>query len=327
MTRIALAALLLLAACATRPASDGTIALTAKAVALDPRDPARAVVGKLRYLGGVELRSRDKRFGGLSGLRVRSDGWVLAVSDVGNWVAFPLVERDGRLVGVGRARIAPLLDERGQPPAEKAAGDAEAVEWVGDAAIVAFESDHRFQLYRGVDPGRRDGLTAHAARTTRPAETRDWPGNGGMETYTSIGDDADLAISEEPARPGGLHDAFGQFDGNKFRFDYRPPAFAFVPTDAADLGDGRVLVLHRRFAPADGASALLAILDPTRIGDADGKPLGAQEIARLTPPLSIDNMEGIAVRREGARTFVYLVSDNNFSKLQKTLLLKFELLR
>ncbi|MBT3627577.1 MAG: esterase-like activity of phytase family protein, partial [Rhodospirillaceae bacterium] len=44
------------------------------------------------------------------------------------------------------------------------------------------------------------------------------------------------------------------------------------------------------------------------------------------PPLTVDNMEGIAVRRDGAgHTLVYLVSDDNFSVLQRTLLLMFEL--
>ena len=37
-------------------------------------------------------------------------------------------------------------------------------------------------------------------------------------------------------------------------------------------------------------------------------------------------MEGVALRREGDRTFVYLVSDDNFNPLQRTLLMKFELL-
>jgi hypothetical protein len=38
-------------------------------------------------------------------------------------------------------------------------------------------------------------------------------------------------------------------------------------------------------------------------------------------------MEGVAIRREAGRIFVYLVSDDNFSKVQRTLLLKFELAR
>ena len=51
-----------------------------------------------------------------------------------------------------------------------------------------------------------------------------------------------------------------------------------------------------------------------------------QDIAWLAAPLTIDNMEGLAIRKEEGRTFIYLVSDDNFSPLQRTLLLKFELL-
>ena len=39
----------------------------------------------------------------------------------------------------------------------------------------------------------------------------------------------------------------------------------------------------------------------------------------------IDNMEGIGVHRAGAETVLTLISDNNFSMLQRTLLLQFSL--
>ena len=51
-----------------------------------------------------------------------------------------------------------------------------------------------------------------------------------------------------------------------------------------------------------------------------------REIARLAAPLVHDNFEGIATRRDGqGRTLVYLISDDNFHILQRTLLLMFEL--
>ena len=39
----------------------------------------------------------------------------------------------------------------------------------------------------------------------------------------------------------------------------------------------------------------------------------------------IDNMEGIAVHRDEGRTILTLISDDNFSFIQRTLLLEFEL--
>ena len=39
----------------------------------------------------------------------------------------------------------------------------------------------------------------------------------------------------------------------------------------------------------------------------------------------IDNMEGISVHRAGGETVLTLISDNNFSLLQRTMLLQFSL--
>ena len=50
-----------------------------------------------------------------------------------------------------------------------------------------------------------------------------------------------------------------------------------------------------------------------------------RELARLQPPLTIDNMEGVSATIENGRTIVWLVSDDNFTPLQRTLLLKFAL--
>jgi hypothetical protein len=48
-------------------------------------------------------------------------------------------------------------------------------------------------------------------------------------------------------------------------------------------------------------------------------------LARLAPPLSVDNMEAMAVREEAGGRSVYLGSDDNFMPFQRTLLLKFGL--
>ena len=49
-------------------------------------------------------------------------------------------------------------------------------------------------------------------------------------------------------------------------------------------------------------------------------------IAEIAPPLTIDNSGGIANQtvRDGRR-YLYIVSDDNFNPLQRTLLMQFEL--
>ena len=51
------------------------------------------------------------------------------------------------------------------------------------------------------------------------------------------------------------------------------------------------------------------------------------ELSAIEPPLTVDNFEGLAVREEAGRTFLYIVSDDNFSGSQRTLLMKFELMQ
>ena len=94
-------------------------------------------------------------------------------------------------------------------------------------------------------------------------------------------------------------------------------------TDAVALDGTRLLVLHRRFTVADGVGALLGVVDMAALGsDAVVVP---RVLAEWGPRFAIDNMEGLAVTREGGRTIVWLASDDNFNPVQRTLLLKFAL--
>ena len=57
-----------------------------------------------------------------------------------------------------------------------------------------------------------------------------------------------------------------------------------------------------------------------------GGEMAGEELAEWSPPLTSDNFEGIAVRRnDSGETLIYIVSDDNFSPLQRTLLLMFAL--
>ena len=112
-------------------------------------------------------------------------------------------------------------------------------------------------------------------------------------------------------------------EGRWSRLSY-PRSGEFKPTGAALLPDGDVILLERRFSLLGGLAARLSMLD-----DADIRPgalLVPQRIAELVLPLTVDNMEGVATRRGPAgETLVYLISDDNFHALQRTLLLMFAL--
>jgi hypothetical protein len=84
-------------------------------------------------------------------------------------------------------------------------------------------------------------------------------------------------------------------------------------------------VLERHFSFLDGgfASRILAI-DVAQVSE--GATLVGQQLAELRWPVISENFEGIAARRgTDGRVLLYLVSDDNFLPLQRTLLLQFSL--
>ncbi|MGL4543642.1 MAG: esterase-like activity of phytase family protein [Polymorphobacter sp.] len=309
-----------------------SVAVTATAIPLNPADPSQTQVGRLKFMGALALKSGDESFGGISGLRAGVDGRMLAVTDTGNWLSFVTVERDGRLVGITDVVMAPIRDAEGQAAPSKTDGDAEALSWdpVSGAAVVAFEQDHRLQYYRGIDPARPETLTVAASKVTRTPRTAAWADNAGGEVLASLADGTLVVIGEDPQDGYGRHDILLIDDKQVRRLGYTAPR-GTRPTDAILLSaPATLLVVNRSYSPLGGVTAVLETLDLDALAALPdtGSPTSAQAVvARLAVPLSVDNMEGIALRRTAGRTFVYLVSDDNFNPVQRTLLFKFELLQ
>jgi hypothetical protein len=302
-------------------ASEGALAVRAKPVTLLENDRERTTAGQLRWLAGFTLSADNDRFGGLSGLLIAPDGTQMtAVSDAGTRFTLTL-EHDARgvLTGVGAARLEPLLDLEGRVPETKGEADAESLAPApGGGVVVAFEQRHRLWLYRGTGP------EPIPRPLPEPIRTSPWmarlPHNRGIEALARLGDGRLLAIAEA-CRDGEAPAWLRRTDGIWARLAYRCRD-RYRPTGATRLPGGGILVLERYFSPLGGLAARLRVID-----DADarhGATLDGRLIAELVPPLTVDNMEGVAARRgpDGA-TLVYLVSDDNFNGLQRTLLLQF----
>lgn len=296
------------------PPGPGRAEMRIEPVALDPADPARRDVGGLHFLGGWALSSGDWRFGGISALHVES-GAATGLSDTGMLIRFALP---------GARRAAPVLFqplEAGPGPrTSKVNRDTEAMLVRGDRIWVAFEHHNMVWRYR------RDRLAALSA--ARPAAMRRWPGNSGAEGLVRLADGRFIVFGEgrddhRTTGPAVLFAGDPSVPGTpSATLSYRRSA-GFRASDAALLPDGRILLLTRRFSPWSGWSARLAVADARRLGA--GAVVEAREIAALQAPLTVDNMEALSVTVEGGRTIVWIASDDNFSALQRTLLLKFEL--
>jgi hypothetical protein len=301
-----------------RPGTAGDIEVGVRTLVLDAADPERHRVGRLEWRGGLELTSPDPRFGGLSSLRITPDGGrLVAVSD-GGWRldARLQYDTDGRLVGLYSARLAPLLSRSGRPLPEinREESDAESMILEPDGSlIVGFEGNHRIVLYPA--DGRKPSLIP-------PPRLEDAPANSGLESLVRLRDGRLLAITENLAVSGGVRGWIGDGKAGGWRPLVWRTSDAFLPTDAALLPSGDILVLERRFPPV---GARLRRLSAASI--APGAVLDGLEIARLEGSLNVDNMEGIDVQRAAfGETLVWILSDDNYSFLQRTLLLHFRLL-
>ena len=290
-------------------------------VGLSPKRPAVERVGALVFKGGLMLNSPDKRFGGYSGLLVSPDGSRLrAVSDEGGWLEARLVyDARGFLTGLADAQLGALLDPQGRPLQDKAWQDAESLTALPDGSlVVGFERQHRLWLFRGAQP-----FAAPAEEfTAPPLATLRVPANGGLEALAAFKDGRLLALTEEAKDEHGNLRGFLLQAGRWWPLSYRPhdtPA----PSDAAALPNGDVLVLERSYSPVSGVWVRLRRV----AGDAlqPGALLDPPVLAEFKPPLAIDNFEGLATSERGGETLVYIVSDDNFSAVQRTLLLMFAL--
>ena len=297
----------------------GRARLVAEPVVLDPENPARRRFGALTYLGGWSLTSADPRLGGISGLNIAHDG-LLAISDAGT------VMRIGFSGGrPATLRLQGLPDgpgTRGPGDARKADRDTEAL--ATDPATgrhwIAFEQHHEVWRYA-------PGFTRAEAHAKLP-HTAAWEDNLGAEALARLPDGRTLAISENLSGPNGTADMLlfasdPTAGGPMRRLRYRPPPGGYRVTDAAVLDGKRLLVLHRRFSLTTGVGAHLGVVD---IAALDGAAVvSPRTVAEWGPQLAIDNMEALAVAREGGRTVIWMASDDNFNPIQRTLLLKFAL--
>jgi len=306
---------------------DNRIDMVTLPIALRPQFPDDDAAGKLRYRGGIFLKSRDERFGGISGLMVSEDGSrMMAVSDHGYWFTGELLYKNDRLSGMRNARLAPMLDGAGKPVTGNGA-DAESLtgeQFAKGTIYVSFERDDRVSAYSFDDGGPK----AAARNVALPSDAKRVAVNGGIEGLALVNPQTLLAVTED------YRDRKGDFTGWLIPLNETDPDDASVvfvrasggyhPTDLARLPDGDVLLLERKFTLDRGAAMQLRRISKSRV-----KPLAVLDgevIARLDVNYSIDNMEALAVRQDATgKTLVYLMSDDNYNGLQRTVLLMFEL--
>lgn len=318
---------LLLASCAPsalKPGEALPIRIESRAITTLGGSP-RLAEG-IEFVGGLELSSDEPLFGAFSSIRFLDDSRFVGVFDTGYWIE-GRIERgaDGMLSGVSDARLAAMLNRDGRESASKYQVDAESLALVDGAALVGFEQRHRVVTYAPIA----------SLATARPSQPLALPfptsrlrGNGGIEALVVSPADALLAggvvaISEKSVDEDGNNFA-GILNGplaGEFRVR---PHDGFEITDGVFLPSGELVLLERRFSIASGVAMRLRRIDGASIRP--GAIVDGPVIFEADNASEIDNMEGIdVVVADDGSMHLIVVSDDNHSILQRTVMLEFRL--
>lgn len=329
------ACLALLSAC-TAPAdipAGETLGISVESSLISSIDGMSATLGGapqfapgLTFLGGIELSSPEPLFGAFSSIRFRDREHFVGVFDTGYFIEGRITrDTSGHLSGVDEVRLAPLLDEQGQISPFKYMVDAESLALDGDRAYVGFEQRHRVVAYA---PLSDLGHARASAPLALPFDIGRLSSNGGIEALVLSPEQSPLggallALSEKSVDENGNNYAgilSGPLQG-EFRVK---PHNGFEITDGAFLPNGDLLLLERRFSIASGVGMRLRRIDGAAIRP--GAVVDGQILFEADNRSQIDNMEGMdAIVAEDGSVHLIVVSDDNHSILQRTLMLEFRL--
>jgi hypothetical protein len=288
----------------------------------DPREPKRTRFGALTFRGGLILTSRHRDFGGLSGLRVAANGaHFLAITDRGYWLRARIVTRGSAPIAITDAELAPMLGPDGRTLKSRGWYDTEAL--TEEDGIVHVGIERANQIVR-FDIG-KDGLRARGRPIAVPPGMKLLPYNQSIECLEAAPKIGPLAGALVSISERGLDTA-----GNLMGFLIGGPGgvFALKRTDDFDVSDcaatpdGRLLVLERRFSWVRGLAIRIRSVPFAAIKP--GALVDGAELIFADMGSQIDNMEGLSVHRDASGALVLtLISDDNFSLLQRTVLLQF----
>lgn len=300
-----------------------SVAVSARPIAaFEPRSPEKRRFGGLAFRGGLVLTSNNPRFGGLSGLW-RAGGDIVAISDRGDWLTGKLVSQSGRPAALEDVEMAPMLGFSGRPLARAGLYDTESLCIADGVAYVGIERRHGIMRFDWAG----QGMNARGRPVPVPAEAKRLPRNRGLE-----------ALGVVPAGPlKGSLVAVAERSGAENEptlgliLGAQPGLFKVARHDGYDITDlaflpsGDMLLLERWYQPMRGVGMRIR-----RIAGRDlkaGALLDGPYLVEADLGYEIDNMEGLAVHLEQGRTVLTLISDDNFSFMQRTMLLEFELVQ
>jgi hypothetical protein len=265
---------------------------------------------RMTLAGAWQLKSENAEFGGLSGLDQLRSGSLISVTDDGKFVWIGIDPTTGAPDGIGS--IAYMRDQDGEIFPNKRTADAEDLAFRDGLAFVSFEQDHRIMAYDLESCGAA-ARAATVAKLNKVVDRRALENNRGAEALAFAGDT--LMAGFEARRKGGSPIGTVRVDGTLADLTRTEQPSMYMLTGMDSAGDLTAFVF-RAYDPVRGARVLVSL-------ERAGREIAA---ADLRSPLPVDNFESIAIgQNPSGGTRLWILSDDNFSYDQRTLLLALDL--
>jgi hypothetical protein len=288
-------------------------------------EPDKKRFGQLEYIGGLELRGAHQGFGGISALRIAPDGArFLAITDTGDWLRGRITYQGATPSGLADVTVAPVLASDGRRAKDVGLWDTESMAVSGGTVFLGIERNHSLLSF----DLSQSGLQARGRPVGLPRYATAWPDNRGIEALgimpqTSAYAGRLIGLAE---RSHGRDDPTEGFvmkqDGSEpFRFLLKR-SDGFDVTDLDFLPNGDLIILERYFTPIRGVAMRLRRIRTQDI--TPGATVDGEILLTADKAFHVDNMEGLSIHRRTDGEVVFtLISDDNFSMAQRTLLLQF----
>jgi hypothetical protein len=311
---LALAALTASAACAQEKFATGQG--ETRPLRFSDSDASQTRFGKLDFLGGLEWRSDRADFGGFSGMLLDDDGTITAITDKAHWARAKLIfNPQGGLAAIEGLEIWRLYATE-TDFLQRPNTDAEAITRDGDALLIAFEGNHRVSRFAG--------LGAPEEKLTGLPNLSRLRNNKGLEALLKLPDGRLVMVAEEPPSDADSNDHVGWIMQGETAQRFRiKRAGRYSVTDLALGPDGETLyLLERRYSLFGGPGMRIRRFPLSDLSP--GAMIVGEALIDIGAGHAVDNMEALATRRGASgETELLVLSDDNFSFRQRTLLLHF----
>ncbi|MDT1063135.1 esterase-like activity of phytase family protein [Paracoccus sp. CPCC 101403] len=288
------------------------LATLSHSCAADPATQSRGVAPLVERVDTHVWSIDEPDFGGYSGLHLSEGGTrFIALSDRAT-LRWGRIERDpdGRILRVLSEGDTRIKDSEGRPLRPGWRGDSEGLAVGKDGKLwISYEG-----LTRVVS---HDTPESPAHVLPRPEAFKQMQRNSSLESLAILPDGTLLTI---PERSGGMNRPFPVWRFRDGAWDQPfsiPRRGDFLAVDA-DIGpDGRLYLLERDFMGLLGFRSRVRRFDLTPDGVTNEQEL------LVSLPLQYDNLEGMSVWQGPQGIMLTLISDDNFSRFQRTEFVEF----